>query len=324
MIFALFALNVCAWGSELLLVDGGHPAVVLAREADGDVSLEPADSGDRTFELDLAGLADRSAATERNAEDLPALESIHRWIAHLVDDDLRGNATWALANLTQCDDRVIPLLEAALASPDRQQRQLAASALRERGVAPTDQLLEVTLEALRVDHDRNGGHRTSHRAQNSGHAALYLLQHVPAATDGLLEKLSSEDPQERFLSAYVLGRGRVMRDVQRTCEVLVGQLHDNQVRGDAALAADALHALGAPARPYLLFAEKDADEQAKGLLLLLQYDDAHRSDSAAGRRARFEQNPEAWRHYDAELPSRPELLVPTNTSHCWGTRESGC
>lgn len=330
-IVVLLALNVCAWGSELLLGDGGGPAVVLAREDDAaeavplaDPGLRAPTSGDRALVLELAAFADRRAAIESRVEHRAVPSSYFVWIAQLADDDVHGNATWALAQLAECDDRIVPLLEAALESPDRQQRQLAGGALRDRGVEPTEKLLEVTLEALRTDHDRNGGHRTSHRAQNSGHAALYLLQHVSAATDRLIANLSSEDPQQRFLSAYVLGRGRVLREVQRTSEVLVRHLHDNSVNGDACLGADALHALGRPARPYIVFAEGDADDQALDLLLLLQYDDAHRSDSAAGRLLRRERNPEAWHHYDPEMPQQPELLVPHNTPGCWETRDSGC
>ncbi|MCA8978647.1 MAG: hypothetical protein KDC14_01380, partial [Planctomycetes bacterium] len=266
LIVALLALNVAAWGYELLGPEGGGRPVVLAREVgtqDADSGLNPGflaprrTCDDLTLELAGAPAGRDTDARESAVRQAPAQYWV--WVLDLAADHERYNASRAFDALTRCDDRVVPLLQEALESPDRQQRQLAGSLLRIRGSEATAALLDVTLEALRIDHEWHGGHRTCQHAQNSGHAASFLVRHASKVADRLIENLDSKDPQEGFLSAYVLGRGGVAQSVDRTCAVLVEHLGDNHVRGDAQMGADALHALGALAVPYLVYAETRAD-----------------------------------------------------------------
>jgi hypothetical protein len=329
-IVALSALNVAAWGSEGLgLFDGGPPVVLERAAADvphsgvADVGLRASQRApnDRTA---ATGPAPQAANPARRADPATAPADFHAWIADLADDDVRNNASHAFAQLTKCDDRIVPLLHAALDSPDRQQRHLAADLLRARDAEPTQRLFELTLEALRVAGEWAEERRSTIGAHNGGHAASYLLRHLPAVTERLVSNLGSDDPGERFLSAYVLGGGRVARGVQRTCEVLIGHLEHNALHGDARMSADALHALGPLARPYLLFAEPHADEQAHELLLLLQYDDMHDSSSPAQRRERNALHEAAAKHYDPLDPAAPEVIMEHNPPARWGIPQQGC
>jgi hypothetical protein len=338
LIVVLLALNVVAWGSELLgLGDSGIPEV-LAREDALIGPLRPVDVGLRApvqapsqgalrvptrLELDFTELR---SLEERNrvAQELSGQLDYRELVAALRDDEIPGNASKALRILSRCDNRILPLLEGALDSDDHQQRQLAAIVLRDRVDEPSARLLEVSLEALRIDDLPQDRWRITKGAENAGHATNYLLPRLPAVADRLIANLSSEDRQERFLSAYLLARGRDARAAPRVCEILIEHLRDNQLFGDAALSADALYQYGMVARPYLIHAELHADEQAHGLLRLLQYDRSRALDSDAARRERRKQHRWATEHYDPVIPADPGRIMGHNPPQRWERDQGGC
>lgn len=109
-----------------------------------------------------------------------------------------------------------------------------------------------------------------------------------------------------------------------SCEILIEHLADNGLRGDAALSADALLRLGPVAYPYLVHGEFEADEQAHGLLRLIQFDNRRALDSRAARQERRELHRWASEVYDPENPADPGLLMGHNPPSCWARDQSGC
>ncbi|MFB3788775.1 MAG: hypothetical protein ACE15F_20645 [bacterium] len=195
-------------------------------------------------------------------------------VEHLHADGIRGNAVAAMNEIwNRRPEGITAALEAALGSPDWQQRQMAAEILR--GIetfAPTNRLLEVTVEGLRDDalpFDENG---FGVFAFNAFSGTRYLLKHPKEGTDILVKALESDDSQQRFLSAYVLGATGRGGAIQRITEILLPHLQDDEVWGNACMAVDALYHLGLEVMPFLEPYRDLLDEQPRQAARLVRMD----------------------------------------------------
>jgi len=205
-------------------------------------------------------------------ERLLAPPELPHLVADLADDHVRWNAGKAMRRLARIGAPAVPALQTALDSPDHQQRQLAATVLRRLVETPSDRLLEVTVEGLRYDRLPWGDGRFTPAAHNEREGTVYLLAHARRVWPALIMGLDSQDGQERFLCAFLLGRSHCPTAVPRTCEILIEHLRDNRISGDALMSVNALYGLGRLALPFLVLAEPGADRQARQLLELLQLD----------------------------------------------------
>ena len=180
---------------------------------------------------------------------------------HIVEDLWKRNSGLTAA------------LEAALDSTDWQQRQMAAEILR--GIEtfmPTNRLLEVTVEGLRDDalpFDENGA---GVFVFNAFSGTQYLLQHPREGTEILITALESDDSQQRFLAAYVLGATGRGNATQRITEILLPHLQDDDVWGNACMAVYALYHLGPDVLPFLEPYRDSKDEQQRQAVQLVRMD----------------------------------------------------
>jgi len=207
------------------------------------------------------------AASAARARALLGRDRIAELIADLAHDDVSWNAQAAMTRL-RGQPEAREALEKALLSPDRQQRQLAASLLREFDDEPSDRLLAVTLEGLRHDRfplDPETGQFTP-MVENATNGTRFLEKHAQRIWTDLTIGQESPDGQQRLLCAYLLARSRCPHTLPRTCQILVGHLFDNDVNGDAKISVDALRGLGRAGLPYLRAAIPSADDQARGFL----------------------------------------------------------
>jgi len=210
--------------------------------------------------------------TEISGEDIAPL------VADLADDDVRWNALSALRLLSAFGDDAVPELELALDSPDWQQRQLAAVALRRiEDYLPSSRMLEVTVEGLRHDGmpwgraDASTGTGNT-MIYNANRGTRYLLDHGRRAESALIEGLRGDDHQQQFLCAYILGCTGRTAALEDAAPILIEHLRDNDIRGDAIMAAIALFQFGDDVLPYIAFALRNADEQQQRLTWLIMLD----------------------------------------------------
>lgn len=196
------------------------------------------------------------------------------WVRALHDDDVRWNARGAMEELRGLPAGRIPALESALRSFDLQQRMFAGMVLRARcddGLdVPRAALFEVTVEALRsnVVVDDVGSFAYPLRAT----ALWFLLPHAADAAPFLRTALGSNDLQQRTFAAFALAPVAGPADVPAVVAQLVGRLEDNQIAGDAAMAAHGLYRLGELALPALRAWRGHVDEQARSLIDLIALD----------------------------------------------------
>jgi len=162
-------------------------------------------------------------------------------------------------------------LSDALCSADHQQRQLAANLLIHGSERPFPVALSgVLVEALRYDHIDKW---TCH-ADNSGDAVAFFVarpEEISRATPSLRPALSSDDGQQRFLAAFILGCASRGEDASVVCPLLIAHLNDNRIPCDAGMARVALYRMGTSALPHIrteLVYTKDA--QAERLLTSLE------------------------------------------------------
>lgn len=241
------------------------PAPATAATVASDVAAEVAAGDGARTEVAIDGVAADAEATAADAD-------IERWLRDLRDDDIRGNALAALRELAGLGTLAAPHLERALASPDRQQRQLAALLLRQlpaRGT-PSAALLRTSVEALRRDVCASLWSTIVHPVATS--AAPWLADHAVAARPALRDGITSGDDQQRFLCAYLLAAGGHDDDRAIVVRELVTHLEDNRIAGDAVMAAHALYRLGSAAMPHALAWRPYVDEQARALLDLVADD----------------------------------------------------
>lgn len=200
----------------------------------------------------------------------PTPSEVRSWVDDLRDDDVRGNAGWAMAHLRRAGRAIVPALEETLTSLDCQQRQLAAVLLREHDDPPSELLASVSVEALGREASRA---LVSTLAEPGAVGATrYLARHGLAARPALRFGLGSHDDQQRFLCAFLLACAGDPADADRVGRELIARLGDNGIGGDAIMAANGLYRLGRvapfPVRSWIPY----ADEQARRLLELVARD----------------------------------------------------
>ncbi|MFG0316956.1 MAG: hypothetical protein ACF8XB_06775 [Planctomycetota bacterium JB042] len=235
----------------------------------------------------LAGSPHEQASTDV----APDPARIDEWIANLADDGIRWNALDALGRLAVAGPLAREPLERALDSRDPQQRQLAASLLRDLPGPPSDRLLEVTVEGLADDALPNGRHDgRSHwtGVRNAQEGVLFLRRHPDRARPLLLRAVHAADEQQAFCSALLLAYAGEHRQA-KVYEILISRLADNDVTGDALAASNALYRLGRPALDPVVTALSGARGQQRDFLEQIVQDltDPPRSREELRRRSRL-------------------------------------
>ncbi len=225
--------------------------------------------------LAVAALDDvrTSAAVGTAAIDLTTPE-VNACIEALRDDGIVGNGIAAFDTLCDLPAGPVAALDAALQSGDEQQRTFAGGILRcrceQHRTAPSDDLLAVSVQGL---HSQTRVAVSGTRAFPLAATSLrFLVEHSEAARPPLRRALDSGDEQQRFLAAFALAAGRDVEFASRIARELVQRLGDNQVSGDALMASHGLYRLGKASLPSVREWRGYVDEQARGLLHLVELD----------------------------------------------------
>lgn len=208
---------------------------------------------------------------------------------NLRDDDIRWNSIEAIHTLRRLGPEATGALQSALDSDDQQQRLLAAALLRDiPSHPPSPRLLEVTIEGLTTGARAwDEGANTPISLQRSG--IQYLARLGPAAAEALEQGLRSSDPQARFACAIAAGFGQIEPLVDLAAPTLLDHLRDNELAGDARVAAPALLGFGAAARPWLEAYRDSPDPQQRDTvrLILLELDGPATTEAERARRAQL-------------------------------------
>jgi hypothetical protein len=198
-----------------------------------------------------------------------------RWVIPALQKDLREdnadrNAFRALEFLREMGSAGKRALEHSLLSPDYQERQLAATELRnmclrwtehgrERTSTPSDALLRVTVEGLQDD-----SKLWKSCATYNAYVGVHFLSYFPEVTAPYLKVgLASTDEQQRMLCASLAARGRHRELYDRAVPILVSHLADNATFGDGRFVAPALVAMGQDALPSLMQLTSMGDPQQR-------------------------------------------------------------
>lgn len=231
-----------------------------------------------------AGSATRARAAKAAPPDPAHIAALVR---DLHNDPVRFNAERAHAALIEVGVPAVGSLTAALDSDDWQQRQMAADALRwiewwHKAKVPTSAAMgRVTIEGLRHDGlplRRRGAERTCNFVFNAKSGTLYLLNHAAVFDAALRAGLNSDDGQQQFLCAFVLGMaGRLSgedrrADAEAAARVLLPHLRSNDLTGDATLAGAAIYRIGPGVKGLLLRARAEADVQQREVIDLILRD----------------------------------------------------
>lgn len=202
---------------------------------------------------------------EQDPETLAELDAL---VAALAQDNTRWNASRAMDRFYDLLPIGTAHLERALDSHDQQQRHFAAHLLRRRTESRSPRLCEVTVEALSRD-PVPGYYRTLlHRPAID--ALRWLASDPVPALLPLRRALYSQDEQQQFYTAYVLAICADTKAPSFTCRVLIDHLGDNEIGGDALMAANALYRMGPLALPEIRLARRWADDQAIRMLDLIE------------------------------------------------------
>lgn len=271
--WVLGAVGACCAGSVLFALAGEVEFEPLAAvHAAGSGRNGGASEGLELLRTDASAPSQPAEefAADPAAEDRPppTLQQVDAWVLALCDDGIPRNALEALWQLDFAGRTAVAPLEAALGSWDAQQRHLAAVALRRIGADPTPRLVEVSVEALRGEWNRPWI-GTLLAAPAAG-AVRWLAQHPAAAQAALRRALGSDDPQQRFLAAFLLATGGSGVDQGYVVRELVEHLADNEIEGDAVMACHGLYRLGPPVLPALRSWRPHVDEQARQLIDLVE------------------------------------------------------
>lgn len=294
---ALVALALCAVASAATLgsrafaagdvplsaetgnsVRGGTPDAAQASAGDARQPSEDSTSDART---------DAGSVIPVPPLDQPVVDDLVRALAQ---DSIRWNAGDAVHKLLHAGPDVRDELERALASPDEQQRHLAAYVLRHRDDSSAPALFEASVEALgRVWFA--GYHETLiHRPAVDAFRWLVSRGAEPAVF--LRRGLDSADGQRQLLCAYLLARSGAEASQSVVARVLVEHLGDNHIQGDAVLSANGLWLMGQRSLGDIRYARRWADRQALALLDLIELDLLDEQDGRVigypERRARYE------------------------------------
>ena len=176
-------------------------------------------------------------------------------IDELRDDEYQNNLDAARWFLYQHRERVKDDLLEVLDSDDRQQREAVMGILRETTLegAGLDRMLRRSVHDLRLEVYGHRTYRTFH----------YVLQHASSTDPLLLRGMHGDDPQQRLLCAAIAGCAARLSLMEAAAPILVSHLADNDVGGDASIAARALYGFGAPVLPLLNPGRRSPDEQQR-------------------------------------------------------------
>ncbi len=273
----LGASGVVWWlGREVVL-----PAALAASHAGSEPGVEvdaeraPVAAADsRGSDPGKAVRSDVAAPDPGTPVDEPQIAA---WVRDLRDDEVPWNAASALGRLVALPRGAVPALERALLSSDVQQRHLVALALRQRcrggRDAPSPRLFEVTVEALAGwMGEQLAVRRVSQTWSPTAEGTRFLAPNALAAREPLRRGLGSGDEQQRFLCAWLLGQSGDMEQASGICRELLPHLGDNQICGDALMAANGIYRLGTAALPTLRWWRPHVDAQARGLIDLIVLD----------------------------------------------------
>lgn len=193
----------------------------------------------------------------------------NRLVADLRDDEERFNATRAAQELAYMGEKSVPALTSALTSQDWQQRQIVgATLIVDSELRPTQELLEVLVEALKDDAlPRGEGSCTP--VYNGADAFRYLAVHTGDAIEKLRLALASGDGQQRFLAAALLASADDAPSRKRCIQILLPHLRDNDIAVDALLACSSMSCLDQSCAGQLHAAKESADPQQAALLDLI-------------------------------------------------------
>lgn len=271
---AIGALGASLTAATIYLV--AAPGPVVALQASAAVTVDEATPAAATAAAPSATAESRqvvaaAADAVATATDppLPPIE-IARWIDDLRDDGIPHNGTRALRRLMAAGAAAAPFLERALDAFDLQQRQLAAVVLRCNCGAPTPALLRVTVEALR--RDAAAALVSTLAGSVSIGATRHLLGNTAAARPFLRQGLGQGDDQQRFLCAFLLAAGGHDDDRAIVARELVVHLADNDIDGDALMAAHGLYRMGEAGIAATALWRPHVDAQARSLLDLIALD----------------------------------------------------
>lgn len=249
----------------------------------------------------------------------PTASELAALLDDLRDDDVRFNAQhamWRLRALLQ-DEVARPAVTAALVdtldATDLQQRYFAATALMDGGVEdPPDRLLAVAVDMMcegRVEGSPRGIYELRRCIESPQTKSIrFLTEHVDAARDRLLPLLErTHDEEARSLGAYVLATQGRAEDTDRLAPVLLARLRDNDQRGDAVMAMNALMGLDRERVVWWLQSGHFPDEQftrSKRLLLVALRNDGEvpwevaRRDNVVTKRVMNPVKGWSFRRYD--------------------------
>lgn len=249
--------------------DGARAAASAAVQRSSIAAVEPA-----AAEPSPAVRRELSAAEPGLAVDEPQIAA---WVRDLRDDDVAWNAELALGHLVALPPGPVPALERALASLDVQQRHLAALALRRRcagrGAAPSPHVLAVTVEALAGGTVEQLAVRGLCRNWSPiAECTRWLAPRAGAAREPLRRGLAGGDEQQRFLCGWLLGQSGDTESAAGICRELLPHLADNQIQGDALMAAHGIYRVGTAVLPTLRWWRPYVDAQARALIDLIVLD----------------------------------------------------
>lgn len=237
--------------------------------------LRPAPTGlllaSQTLLADRTPSALRRELHQRWSDHAVHGDQLDRYVILLVrdlhSDGVRFNAENALDVLGEIGQPAVLHLRRALTSRDWQQRQMAAAVLHRLNVPPSDDLVRISIEGLRDDALPWG--RKTNFVFNARQGVRYLAEHAKVAEAQLIRSLQSADLQQRFLSAAALGFGGRSVAAEQAAPILIAQLRDNQVSGDALFAMRALYGFGSAVLEPLQAVMASDDRQQRELAAFL-------------------------------------------------------
>ncbi|HMO50119.1 MAG TPA: LysM domain-containing protein [Kiritimatiellia bacterium] len=256
-----------------------------------------------TYEADDAGEYRLSDAMTLDSGsmgvDPDTAAKIRKLIRDLRDDNIPNNATAAIHNLREMGCVVAPFLEEALYDQDFQARHIAANMLRLFCPSPTpsDRLIELSFELLDQDDlDYNFNYLVS------AHSAFELLADsniYPRVRSRILNNLSHKDARTRLYSALIAAQHRETAMTETLVRIMAPHLADNDLRGDAAACAYAIHQLGPAVLPYLRTYRTSSDVQQTELanLIYTSLETGAIPDFAPAMYASYNRMPIEWRPY---------------------------